>query len=185
MASTGSTAAAAPAWYRQRWPWLLMAPPAVAVVGCIATITLAVRSADGVVAADYYKRGLAINEQMDRSQLAATLGLRAELVADGLRDSDGVRLQISADTTLPPDAVLTLRLVHPGKQSGDRIAQLARTTVGADGRSASYVGRWQTDAADAGTGVSWRLVLEGGRWRLDADASRLQDGRLAVSAGRG
>ena len=32
-------------WYRQRWPWLVMLPPAVAVVGCIITIPLAIRSA--------------------------------------------------------------------------------------------------------------------------------------------
>jgi hypothetical protein len=47
-------------WYKEPWPWILMAPPATAVLAGIATVWIAVASADGLVAEDYYKQGLAM-----------------------------------------------------------------------------------------------------------------------------
>ena len=170
-------------WYRQRWPWLVMLPPAAAVIGCAVTIVLAVRSADGVVAADYYKRGLAINEQLARTQYAAQLNLRAQVSPRGLSGGDEVRVLLQADRPLPPEAALKLRLVHPGRGGADREAMLARTGVGDDGREAAYVGQWQ-EAAPVAAGVSWRLVIEARDWRLDGDASMIAAGRtLSVQAG--
>ena len=67
-------------WYRQRWPWFLIALPATAVVGSIVTAVLAVRTFDGTVSADYYKQGLAINEEVERAQLARVLGLEARIM---------------------------------------------------------------------------------------------------------
>ena len=51
-------------WYRERWPWALLAGPAVVVVAAMATLWLAVTSDDGVVADDYYRRGLLINKDL-------------------------------------------------------------------------------------------------------------------------
>ncbi|MEQ1516273.1 MAG: FixH family protein, partial [Usitatibacteraceae bacterium] len=36
-------------WYRQRWPWLLMAGPAIVVVAGFVTLALAIQSSDGLV----------------------------------------------------------------------------------------------------------------------------------------
>jgi hypothetical protein len=44
--SSSLQAAAAPPWYRQRWPWLLISGPAVAVIGCAVTIWLAYQTPD-------------------------------------------------------------------------------------------------------------------------------------------
>ena len=74
-------------WYREPWPWLLMAGPAIVVVAALVTAYLAVSSDDGVVADDYYKRGLVINRVLEREQRAAALGLGA-VVAIG---DDGAR----------------------------------------------------------------------------------------------
>ena len=49
-------------WYREPWPWLLMAGPAVVVVAGLFTAWLAVVHEDGLVADDYYKQGLGINK---------------------------------------------------------------------------------------------------------------------------
>lgn len=52
-------------WWREPWPWILMAGPAVAVVGCIITIVLAFQNMgnqpidDGGV-----KRGLVVSKQI-------------------------------------------------------------------------------------------------------------------------
>ncbi len=98
-------------WYRQRWPWLLMLPPLAAVIGGIVTIVLAVRSDDGMVAADYYKRGLAINAELSRSRRAAELGLSAAVSASGEASGDGIHVRLSAERPLPPEATLRIRLV--------------------------------------------------------------------------
>lgn len=159
-------------WYRQAWPWLLIAPPAAAVIGGIATITLAVRSADGVVAADYYKRGLAINDQLARTQRAQTLGIRGTLTVLGIDGGDAVRLHLEAREPLPADAALKLRLVHPGRSGADREALLARASVAADGRSAEFSGQW-LDTNPVRAAVGWGIVLEGRDWRIDADGSMI------------
>ena len=49
-------------WYRDPWPWILMAGPAAVVVAGAITLWIAFASADGLVAGDYYKQGLAINQ---------------------------------------------------------------------------------------------------------------------------
>ena len=171
-------------WYRQRWPWLVMLPPAAAVVGCIITITLAIRSADGVVAADYYKRGLAINEQLARSQFAEQINLRAQVSAQGIGGGDEVRVALRADQTVPPQATLKLRLLHPGRGGADREAVLARVAVHDEGRDVTYVGQWK-DAEPIAGQVNWRLVLEASDWRLDGDASMIASGvPLQVHAGQ-
>lgn len=41
-------------WYREPWPWLLMAGPAVVVVAGFVTLWLAFNSDDGLVADDHH-----------------------------------------------------------------------------------------------------------------------------------
>lgn len=181
MSSTMRAAAPAP-WYRQRWPWLLIAPPAVAVLGGIATVTLAIRSNDGVVAEDYYKQGMAINQQLARKERAAALGVQATVLARGAGPGDPVVVRLSAAQPLQPEASLSIRLVHPGRSGADRSAVLARRSGSDDGRSAEFVGSWADAAAVAGD-VPWRIVVEARDWRLDGDASMLaRNGSINVVA---
>jgi len=50
-------------WWRQRWPWLLMAGPAVAIVGCAITIVLAFQSfSDQAIFDGGVKRGLVVEK---------------------------------------------------------------------------------------------------------------------------
>ena len=51
-------------WWREPWPWLLMAGPAVAMVGCIITIVLAVSHfGDEEMTGGAVKRGLVVEHQ--------------------------------------------------------------------------------------------------------------------------
>ena len=48
-------------WYREPWPWLLMAGPALAVVGCVITIYLAMtRFVDEPIYDGGSRRGLVV-----------------------------------------------------------------------------------------------------------------------------
>lgn len=50
-------------WWREPWPWILMAGPAVAFIGCIVTIVLAVTSFRGeAITEGGVKRGLVVEK---------------------------------------------------------------------------------------------------------------------------
>jgi uncharacterized protein len=64
-------------WYRYGLVWLVIGGPAVVVVAAIGTAVIAVRGADPVVEADYYRRGLEINKALaatERARLPALQG---------------------------------------------------------------------------------------------------------------
>lgn len=59
-------------WYREPWPWILMAGPAAAIVGCAITIVLAVQNFSDVAIEDGgVKRGLVV-ERIHDAGAAAT-----------------------------------------------------------------------------------------------------------------
>ena len=45
-------------WYRQLWPWLLIVPPAAAVIGGAFTLYLAITRPDALVRQDCVKDGV-------------------------------------------------------------------------------------------------------------------------------
>jgi hypothetical protein len=139
-------------WYRHRWPWLLMLGPAIVVIAGVATLALAIVTDDGLVTDDYYKRGLAINRTLARTDAAAARGLVANL--DIARDGS-VQASLTGQGPLPP--VLRLRLAHPTRAGLDHAIELVQ---GPDGR---YAGR--VDGYVAGR---WRLSVETDAWRLPA-----------------
>lgn len=59
--NAGKEAEAGKPWWRQLWPWLLIAGPAVTMVGCIVTIILAVQYfGDQAMTDGAVKRGLKV-----------------------------------------------------------------------------------------------------------------------------
>jgi hypothetical protein len=138
-------------WYRERWPWILMAGPAIVVVAGLFTAWLAIRSDDGLVVDDYYKQGLAINQTLGRSDAAGRLGMAAEL-----RLTDG-RIRVLLGGAAGPGA-LTLRLVHPTRSGTDQSLALAATAPGV------YEG-WLPPLQPG----RWHVLLEARDWRLTGD----------------
>lgn len=166
-------------WYRQPWPWFLIALPALAVVGSAITVWLAVRSADGVVATDYYKRGLAINRELSRAQRAVELGLRAEVEVGGFASGDRVRVRLAADRPLPPDTALKVSFIHPGRAGADRSAVLGR--VAGSANQAEFAGTIG-DAAGSAQPVAWQVVIESPGWRLDGQVDARHGRRFRIEA---
>lgn len=52
-------------WYRQFWPWFLIALPGAVVISSVLYAYLAVKNQDPIVDGNYYKHGLTINEQLN------------------------------------------------------------------------------------------------------------------------
>lgn len=75
--STIQIPAAAP-WWKFPLVWMVIAGPAVVVVAGLATVWIAVRTPDPLVAQDYYRRGMEINKtlaaQRDKAMLPAMQG---------------------------------------------------------------------------------------------------------------
>ena len=138
-------------WYREPWPWLIMAGPAAVVVAGVATAVIAFRGADGLVADDYYKQGLGINRQIARDEAARELG-----IAGRVQLEKGVaRLSLRSASALPDR--LTLRLAHPSRASEDRVLYPARTADGA----------WEAPLQPLPAG-RWLVIVETAQWRVSA-----------------
>jgi uncharacterized protein len=65
-------------WWKHGHVWLIIAGPAAVVVAGVVTTVIAVRGADPVVEADYYRRGIEINKALaaaaERARLPAMQG---------------------------------------------------------------------------------------------------------------
>ncbi len=146
-------------WYREPWPWILMAGPALVVVAGFVTFYLAASTFDGMVADDYYKQGLAINKVLERDRAALRLGLRGEAALSAAAD----RVEVRLAAAVPGEGGLRLRATHFAQAGLDQAVMLRRGPSGAwQGELAPLApGRWQLVLEDeAGT---WRLT---GQWRL-------------------
>jgi hypothetical protein len=109
-------------WYRERWPWLLMLPPATAIVAGVITAWIAVVSSDGVVEDDYYKQGLAVNQRLARDEAARRRGIGADLMLS----ADGRTIRAVLRAATPLGAELRLRLTHPTRPGYDQETLLVR-----------------------------------------------------------
>ncbi|WP_448565388.1 FixH family protein [Thalassotalea ganghwensis] len=66
-------------WYKEPWAWLVFLLPFTAVVAGIATLIIANTNPDDLVVGDYYKKGKAINLELDKIKLAQKLGMKFDL----------------------------------------------------------------------------------------------------------
>lgn len=160
-------------WYKQRWPWILMAGPALVVIAGLVTLWLAISSNDGLVSDDYYKEGLAVNQQLQRDQGAAKLGLSADLMRSGMK----LRLLILQENAagVLPDAI-TLKIAHPTQAGRDQSIKMTSQGKGVYSGElpVGITGRWVVSLEDPAG--KWRLQ---GEWIADAD----QPMRLTAKAG--
>ena len=150
-------------WYREPWPWILMAGPAIVIVAGFVTAWLAIVSNDGLVADDYYKQGLALNQRLQRDHYASDLGLRADVMRSGQQ----VRLLVAAERDAALPEALTLKLSHPTRAGQDQMVRMVAEGQGFYGGklSADISGRWYVSIEDPAG--KWRLQ---GEWQADGEA---------------
>ncbi|MDO8266777.1 MAG: FixH family protein [Moraxellaceae bacterium] len=115
-------------WYRQFWPWFLIALPATSVVAGLSTLAIAILNQDSLVRDDWYKDGKAINQSLARDDAAAALGLSAELQMDHVTGEISAIL-VSAKS-IPAPEILTLTLSHPTLATQDQSVVLTRRPDG-------------------------------------------------------
>ncbi len=142
-------------WYRQFWPWFIMALPASAVIAGIATLIIAVKNQDSLVRDDWYKEGRAINQNMARDEAAAKLGIVADIRMDALTGEVNVSLQEKTALQKSPEQ-LQLALSHPTQAEADQHLVLLKKPDGHyHGQlQAALHGRFDIELGDA----DWRLL---------------------------
>lgn len=144
-----------PPWYRQFWPWFLISIPLATVIASMFTIHLATVSDDGLVADNYYKKGLAIHMDADALQKARTLGVVADINMSRSRNLLIVDLKSEKNQAFGP---LHIALRHPTRPNNDLTLDLK--PVGPS--------RYQATLPAGLAKVNWKIQLnapEAG-WRL-------------------
>ena len=139
-------------WYRQRWPWILMAMPATSMVLGFFLLFMAIKTDDGLVVDDYYRQGRAIDQTIARSAIAAERGLAANVQLRA--DSVLVALDANEGVALPDELIVTI--IHPTRAGFDQALRLKRVDgVYAGALAPLSIGRWHVQIEDAAR--EWRL----------------------------
>ncbi|WP_341504115.1 FixH family protein [Gallaecimonas sp. GXIMD4217] len=144
-------------WYKQFWPWFLIALPLSAVIAGIATVIIANNNKVSMVVDDYYKEGKAINLELDKRNAALKRGIKASLVAS---DKDVVLTFTGGDVA--PGTPVRLSFHHATLEHKD-FAKLL--TADAKGHyrlalSEPLSGRWAIRAEPFDG--SWRIQAKAG-----------------------
>lgn len=158
-------------WYRQFWPWFLIALPGSVIIASMVTIWLAASSSDSLVRDDYYKEGLAINQERAREHIAASLGV--QLVFDYDLATGLVTAHLN-DAPVGNITHLNLSLVHPTLSGKDANTELV--PVG----ERQFAGKIELEAG----GIDWHVVVTppGETWKLRGRWNPLTTPRLVLPA---
>lgn len=168
-------------WYREPWPWILMAGPVIVIIAGIVTAWLAFSGADGLVDDDYYKQGVTINQRVQRDIEASRRGLAADIALVDEGRQVRIELKDKAGMIRPPQ--LDLRFSHPTRAGLDQHLALKLSSngryIGELDRALS--GRWYVAIDDASR--QWRLV---GEWNFESvrGVSLLAKDVTSISGGR-
>ncbi|KGE77473.1 hypothetical protein CVH10_04390 [Halomonas sp. ND22Bw] len=159
-------------WYKQFWPWFMIGLLGASVSFSLVYLALSIHYFDGTVAEDYYKEGLAINEQIAKQEQARTLGLSAALNADPATGD----LVVDLTGESRPER-LTLKLIFPTESERDRRLTLEHVRAG------RYVTMLETPLRHR-----WYLHLEPGdgsepAWRLTGEARFPAQAEIVLAPG--
>jgi len=150
-------------WYKNFWPWALMAGPFAVVIAGSVTYWLAASTPDAMVVDDYYKQGNAINQSIERDQEALKLGLGAEIHFPGAQGGE-LRVEMSSQQGLAWPPAIQVLLLHPVRAELDRTVELRLQS--AQPNAARYAGEVGTTEH-----IAYQITLQdfGNKWRLMSD----------------
>jgi hypothetical protein len=142
------------AWYKEPWLLFLIALPLLVVIASINLVFISFDNADSVVADDYYKEGLAINQKIDSLNLAKQLGISIKLTIH----NDIIEAEISPKQA-NNIAILNLALRHPMDHRLDKTITLSRNQQGTFTGTLPTLsqGSWHIDISPLHAEQAWHI----------------------------
>ena len=108
-------------WYKEPYLWMLVGFPVASILACIFLIFLAATTKDTLVRDNYYKDGLAINQELAWDKKAVSMDIRLDMIVDG---NKATLTMTNSRIELP--STLILKFSHPTLQTQDRDSLLQR-----------------------------------------------------------
>ena len=138
-------------WYKQFWPWLLIAIPIATVLKSGHTIYLMNQQSPDLVIDDYYAEGKAINMNLAKYREAASRNLQANI----LIAANKAIVRFESNPIL--DAKLKLRFVHNTVAAQDFEVQAERSgeNLYVAELPSTLTGKWNLVVDDASE--QWKL----------------------------
>ena len=149
-------------WYKEPWPWILMAGPAIVVVAGFTTFYLAQKNAADLVSDDYYKDGKHIDIELKRDEAAIERKISSQVLISPSLDSAKIFVSGRFDHQAP----LRLVLLHPAKKAYDQEVALTPAQGGIlSGDKVEYNAVFKP----LPQAQHWYVRLEdvGGQWRVE------------------
>lgn len=102
-------------WYKEPWMILVLGLPVMSVIGGMTMLTVAINGKDTLVRDNYYKDGLAINQELAWDQKAINLDLSGNITVTASQ----LELSLNTPKSANPQ-VLKLSLSHPTLEQKDQ-----------------------------------------------------------------
>jgi len=155
-------------WYKQFWPWFIIALLASSVVAGLTTVWISLQTSDSLVIQSDDGTQAAAERRINAEKLAAELGLAA-LIEINL-DTGAISAAMRAGALDSVPAALLLEFTHPAFADRDQVISLHRAQADESGNPVwvgHFVdipeGRWYVTLK---SGDDWRLASE---WRGESN----------------
>jgi hypothetical protein len=158
-------------WYRQFWPWFIMAIPASTVVAGLYTVWIAMQTTDSLVVRSDDGVNVVTERNIAAEREARRLGLSALVDINPESGAVIVTLSSAANVELPKS--LALRMRHPTMASRDADIEVLRAMPNSLGE-ATWAGHFITPP----TGRHFMTLSSANTWRLSAEWSGQTQVRL-------
>ncbi len=149
-------------WYRQFWPWFIIALPASSVVAGLTTVWISMQTTDSLVvhAEDGVRK--AADRRILAQRLAADLGLAALVDIDPQSGSVAAVMRTGRLDEVP--ASLEFELSHPAFADRDQVITLNKALPDAEGNPV-----WVGHFVAVPEGRFYAVLRSGETWRLSAE----------------
>jgi hypothetical protein len=139
-------------WYKQFWPWFLIAVPLSSFIVGFIVVHFATNTTDSLVIDDYYKEGRSINLNIDKTLKAKSLRITTDLTID-----DG-NIALKFHSGIPKEGnALKLAFYHVTLSDRDITLLLSRDANGIyrGHTDANLAGKWQVTLSPVDD--SWKI----------------------------
>jgi hypothetical protein len=158
-------------WYRQFWPWFIIALPASAVVAGLYTLWIAMQTTDSLVVRSDDGMNVVTERNMAAEQEAIRLGLSAMLEINS--DTGAVVVSIFSLPNVDFSTSLQLRMRHPTMASRDAVIELLQAIPNSSGDLT-----WAGHFIKPPVGRHYVTLSSGNNWRLSGEWSGQSQLRL-------